>query len=147
MKRISAGLLWLVPMALVVGLVTAGAVVAGAGGAPAQGGSATLNASGATFPQPYYEEVIGAFKQKNGNVTINYAGGGSGKGRQDFADQVTDFGASDGPYKPEDAAGVKGGEFLYFPTVAAPITVSYNLKGVKGLKLSAGDPAIPVTIA
>jgi phosphate transport system substrate-binding protein len=141
MKRISASLRWLVPAALVVGLVTSGAAVAGAGGAPAQGGSATLNASGATFPQPYYEEVIGAFKAKNGNVTINYAGGGSGKGRQDFADQVTDFGASDAPYKPEDAAGIKGGDFFYFPTVAAPITVSYNLKGVKGLKLSADTTA------
>jgi phosphate transport system substrate-binding protein len=137
MKRISVSLRWLVPAALTVGLVTSGAAVAGAKGAPAQGGSATLNASGATFPQPYYEEVIGAFKQKNPGVTINYAGGGSGKGRQDFADQVTDFGASDAPYKPEDAAGVKGGTFFYFPTVAAPITVSYNLSGVKKLRLSA----------
>jgi phosphate transport system substrate-binding protein len=140
MKRISASLRWLVPTMLIVGLVTSGAAVAGAG-APAQGGSATLNASGATFPQPFYEEVIGAFKQKDADVTINYAGGGSGKGRQDFADQVTDFGASDAPYKPEDAAGIKGGTFFYFPTVAAPITVSYNLKGVKNLQLSADTVA------
>lgn len=141
MKRISASLRWLVPATLVVGLVISGAAIAGATNAPAQGGSATLNASGATFPQPFYEEVIGAFKQKNGNVTINYAGGGSGKGRQDFADQVTDFGASDAPYKPEDAAGIKGGDFFYFPTVAAPIVVAYNLKGVKGLRLSADTVA------
>jgi phosphate transport system substrate-binding protein len=136
MKRISAGLRWLVPTILIVGLVTSGAAVAGAG-APAQGGSATLNASGATFPQPYYEEVIGAFKQKDPDVTVNYAGGGSGKGRQDFSDQVVDFAGTDGLFKPEDTANIKGGAFLYFPTVAAPVTVSYNLKGVKGLKLSA----------
>jgi phosphate transport system substrate-binding protein len=136
MKRISVSLRWLVPAALAVCLVTSGAAVAGAKDAPAQGGSATLNSSGATFPQPFYEEVIGAFKQKNPNVTINYAGGGSGKGRQDFADQVTDFGASDAPYNATDAAGVKGGTFFYFPTVAAPITVSYNLSGVKKLQLS-----------
>ncbi len=135
MKRISVSLRWLVPVALVVGLVTSGAVVAGAD-TPSQGGSVTLNASGATFPQPFYEEVIGAFKQKDSNITINYAGGGSGKGRQDFADQVTDFGASDAPYNAQDAAGVKGGTFFYFPTVAAPITVSYNLKNVKNLQLS-----------
>jgi phosphate transport system substrate-binding protein len=135
MKRISLCLRWLVPVALVAGLVTSGAAVAGAN-APAQGGSATLNASGATFPQAFYEEAIGAFKQKDADVTINYAGGGSGKGRQDFADQVVDFAGSDAPYKPEDAAGVKGGTFFYFPTVAAPITVSYNLKSVKGLQLS-----------
>jgi phosphate transport system substrate-binding protein len=135
MKRIVGSLRWLVPVALVAGLVTSGAAVAGAS-APAQGGSATLNASGATFPQAYYEEVIGAFKQKDSNVTINYAGGGSGKGRQDFSDQVVDFAGSDAPYKPEDASGVKGGTFFYFPTVAAPITVSYNLKNVKNLQLS-----------
>jgi phosphate transport system substrate-binding protein len=136
MKRISASLRWLVPAALVVALVASGAAIAGAKNAPAQGGSATLNASGATFPQPFYEEVIGAFKAKNANVTINYAGGGSGKGRQDFADQVVDFAGTDAPYKPEDLAGVKGGDFFYFPTVAAPITVSYNVKGVKSLRLS-----------
>jgi phosphate transport system substrate-binding protein len=136
MKRITGYLRWLVPTALIVGLVPLGGAIASAADAPAQGGSATLNASGATFPQAYYEEVIGAFKQKDSNVTINYAGGGSGKGRQDFADQVVDFAGSDAPFKPEDAAGVKGGTFFYFPTVAAPITVSYNIKGVKKLQLS-----------
>src|SRR6266545_4438927 len=137
MKRITGYLRWLVPTALIVGLVPLGGAIATAADAPAQSGSATLNASGATFPQSYYEEVIGAFKQKDPNVTINYAGGGSGKGRQDFADQVTDFGASDAPYSAADATGVKGGTFFYFPTVAAPITVSYNLSGVKKLRLSA----------
>jgi phosphate transport system substrate-binding protein len=135
MKRISVSLRWLVPAALVVGLVTSGAVVAGAN-APAQGGSATLNGSGSTFQQPYNEEVIGAFKQKDANVTINYSGGGSGKGRQDFADQVVDFAGTDAPYNAADAANVKGGTFFYFPTVAGPITVSYNVKGVSKLRLS-----------
>jgi phosphate transport system substrate-binding protein len=130
MKRIAACLRWLMPAAVVVGLVLSGTTVAGAGGA-------TLNASGATFPQPYYEEVIGAFKAKEPDVTINYAGGGSGKGRQDFSDQIVDFAGTDGLFEPEDVADVEGGEFLYFPTVAAPVTVSYNLKGVKGLRLSA----------
>ena len=33
----------------------------------------------------------------------------------------------------------KGGDVLYFPTVVAPITVSYNLDGVEKLQLSADD--------
>ena len=37
---------------------------------------------------------------------------------------------SDSTVKPEDMPKYKG-PFLYFPTVAAPITVSYNLSGVK----------------
>lgn len=135
MKRIFASLRWTLPVALSAGLLTSGVAVAGAS-APAQGGSATLNGSGSTFQQPYNEQVIGAFKQKSPSVTINYSGGGSGKGRQDFADQVVDFAGTDAPYSSSDAAGVKGGTFFYFPTVAGPITVSYNLSGVKKLQLS-----------
>ena len=43
---------------------------------------------------------------------------------------------SDSLVKEEDIPNFKGGEFLYFPTVAAPITVSYNLEGVDELNLS-----------
>ncbi|HEV3133161.1 MAG TPA: phosphate ABC transporter substrate-binding protein PstS [Acidimicrobiia bacterium] len=137
MKRITGYLRWLVPTALIVGLVPLGGAIASAVDAPAQGGSATLNGSGSTFQQPYNEAVMGAFKQKNPNVTINYSGGGSGKGRQDFSDQVVDFAGTDAPYSAADAANVKGGKYFYFPTVAGPITVSYNVSGVSKLRLSA----------
>ena len=99
--------------------------------------SATLNASGATFPQAFYEEVIAGYKEVQPGVTVNYGGGGSGKGRQELQDQVVDFAGSDGLVKPEDVAKFKGGEFLYVPTVAGPITVSYNLPDVSELKLDA----------
>jgi len=115
----------------------------GSGGTNAQGGEispSTLNASGATFPMPFYEEAIAAFSGKHPGVTINYAGGGSGKGRTDLQTGVVDFAGSDGLVKAEDVAKYKG-EFLYFPTVAAPITVSYKLDGVDTLQLS------PETIA
>ncbi len=97
---------------------------------------ATLNASGATFPAPFYQEVIAEFQALHDGVTINYAGGGSGKGRQDLADELVDFAGSDGLVKDADRGSYQGGEFLYFPTVAAPITVSYNLDGVDELNLS-----------
>lgn len=90
---------------------------------------ATLNASGATFPQAFYEQVIASFGEKHSTVTINYGGGGSGKGRTDLQTGVVDFAGSDGLVKAEDVAKYKG-PFLYFPTVAAPITVSYKLDGV-----------------
>jgi len=101
---------------------------------------ATLNASGATFPLGFYQVSIGAFKQKDKAVTINYGGGGSGKGRQDFTDKIVDFAGTDAVFKPDDAAKVTA-PFFYFPTVAAPITVSYNVPGVKGLNLSADTVA------
>ena len=102
---------------------------------------AELNASGATFPQTYYEEAIAAFTDTNSGVTINYGGGGSGKGRQDLADQIVDWAGTDGIIKDADLAGYKGGDVLYFPTVVAPITVSFNVSGVDSLDLS------PATIA
>ncbi|MDQ3569125.1 MAG: phosphate ABC transporter substrate-binding protein PstS [Actinomycetota bacterium] len=109
------------------------------GGSGGQSGepklTATLNGSGATFPQPFYEAVIAEFKEEQPGVTVNYGGGGSGKGRQELQDQVVDFAGSDGTVKAEDVPKYKGGEFLYVPTVAAPITVSYNLADVPGLKL------------
>jgi phosphate transport system substrate-binding protein len=97
--------------------------------------SATLNGSGSTFQYGFNQVVIGGFKQAQKAVTINYQPVGSGQGRTDFVNQVVDFAGTDAAYKPTDPQ--PKGPFLYFPTVVAPITVSYNLSGVKGLKLSA----------
>ena len=103
--------------------------------------SGTLNGSGATFPKPFYEEVIAAYKEQQPGVTVNYAGGGSGTGRQNLQDGVVDFAGSDGLVKAEDVSKYKGGEFLYVPTITAPITVSYNLTGVQDLVLDADATA------
>jgi phosphate transport system substrate-binding protein len=140
MKRIRIPSMILVLFALVA-LLTA----CGGGDDPesSQGGStdssklaaATLNASGATFPQAFYEQVIASFSEKHNGVVINYGGGGSGKGRTDLQTGVVDWAGSDGLVKPEDVAKYKGA-FMYFPTVAAPITVSYNVNGLDSLQLS-----------
>jgi phosphate transport system substrate-binding protein len=99
--------------------------------------TATLTASGATFPKPFYDEIIAAYKKVQPGVNQTYAGGGSGKGRQDLADQLVDWAGSDAPVPEADKPKFKGGAFLYFPTVAGPITVSYNLSGLDKLQLSA----------
>jgi phosphate transport system substrate-binding protein len=103
---------------------------------PAPGGAVTLNASGATFQKPYQEVAIEAFTKAHPNITINYGAGGSGKGRQDLADMVTDYAGSDAPFKEADLGKIKGGEILYFPVMLGAITVSYNLDGVDRLQLS-----------
>ncbi len=98
---------------------------------------AALNGSGSTLSKPYQETAIEEFKKANKGVTVNYGGGGSGKGRQDLADMVVDFAGSDSPYKEADMAKIKGGEVLYFPILLGPITISYNVDGVDSLRLSA----------
>jgi phosphate transport system substrate-binding protein len=107
------------------------------GAAPPAGGAVTLNASGSTFQKPFQEAAIEAFTKTSKNVKVNYGGGGSGKGRQDLADQVVDFAGADSPYKDADLAKNKGGDVLYFPVLLGAITVSYNVDGVDKLQLSA----------
>jgi len=97
--------------------------------------SLTLNGSGATFPAAFYEEVLATFNSDNSGVTINYNPVGSGQGQSDLAGNLTDFAGSDSLVKDKDKGNYEGG-FLYIPTVAAPITVSYNLKGIDSLQLS-----------
>jgi phosphate transport system substrate-binding protein len=106
----------------------------GAGGTE---GSVTLNASGSTFQKAYQEVAITKFK----DAKVNYGGGGSGKGRQDLADQVVDFAGADSPYKDAELAKNKGGDVLYFPILLGPITLAYNLDGVAKLNLSAETTA------
>jgi phosphate transport system substrate-binding protein len=106
------------------------------GAGPAPSGNVTINGSGATFQKAFQEVAIEGFAKVSPSTKVNYGAGGSGKGRQDFADMVTDYGCSDAPYKDEDKAKVKGGEFVYVPMVLGAITVSYNLSGVDKLQLS-----------
>lgn len=104
-------------------------------------GGVSLNASGSTFQKAYQEAAIEDFTKAHPGVKINYGGGGSGKGRQDLADQVVDFAGADSPYKDPDLAKNKGGDVLYFPILLGAITLSYNVDGVDQLQLS------PPTIA
>ena len=68
---------------------------------------------------------------------MNYTKSGSTAGKQDLANQVVQFAGTDSTIKPEQLPTFKGGTVLYFPIVGAPITVSYNVKGVDKLQLSA----------
>jgi phosphate transport system substrate-binding protein len=96
--------------------------------------STSLSGDGSTFQKGFNDVAIGYFKQKQKGVSISYQGVGSGQGRTDFTNKVVDFAGTDAPY----AAGAAPADpFFYFPTVVAPITVSYNLSGVTNLKLSA----------
>jgi phosphate transport system substrate-binding protein len=95
----------------------------------------TLAGSGATFPAAFYEEVFAKFMEEHPEVTVTYNPVGSGQGQSDLAGGLVDFAGSDSLVKEEDKANFQG-EFLYVPTVAAPITVSYNLAGVDNLQLS-----------
>jgi phosphate transport system substrate-binding protein len=138
--------------ATTVGLATAAIVsfVAACGssgsGSPSGGSSSsgsaslsgTLNGSGSTFQLTFQQEAISCFKTTQSGVTVNYGGGGSGKGRTDLASGVVNYAGSDSTIPSAETANFKGKTVLYFPVVVGPITLSYNLSGLsKPLQLSA----------
>jgi phosphate transport system substrate-binding protein len=96
----------------------------------------SLVGGGATFPKSFYDDTIATLADIAPDLTVEYGGGGSGKGRSDLQEMVVDFAGTDGVVKDADKAAYKGGEFVYVPTVIAPITMSYNLPSVDKLQLS-----------
>jgi phosphate transport system substrate-binding protein len=87
--------------------------------------AAQLNGSGATFAQPLIDACKVDFSKDTGH-TVNYTGGGSGKGRTDFSGNLVNFAGSDTPYTSGEPAGL-----IYAPIYAAPVAVMYNLPTIK----------------
>jgi len=96
--------------------------------------SGEIKGSGATFPDAFYQAVIDKFSEAAPNASVTYNAVGSGTGKEEFGAGINDFAGSDSLVKEGD--GPTEGSFLYVPTVAAPITISYNLPGVDTLQLS-----------
>ncbi len=97
-------------------------------------GDITLTGSGATFPDPIYQLWIDEFRSVRPDIVINYQSVGSGQGKRDFINNVTDFGSSDAYLTDEEMARVPGA--LHIPTVIGAVAVTYNLEGFEGIQLS-----------
>ena len=95
--------------------------------------TATIAGGGASFPDAFYQAVNTDFNGVAGKELVTYAKSGSTDGRKQLSAGTVDFAGSDSLPKPEETFT---GPILFFPTVAAPITVSYNLDGVDTLQLS-----------
>src|SRR5215472_9651354 len=108
----------------------------GGGGGGSSSLSGRLDASGSTFQLTFQQAAIQQFKTVQPNITVNYGGGGSGKGRTDLSSNVVQFAGSDSPIPSDETASFKGKTVLYFPVIMGPITMSYNLSGIKNLKLT-----------
>lgn len=101
--------------------------------------SGELKASGASFPDAYYQDIIDELKTEAKNLKVAYNPVGSSTGKKEFSTGLVDFAGTDSTVK--DTEGIPAGSFYYIPTVAAPITLSYNLKGIDNLQLSAATIA------
>ncbi len=96
----------------------------GSGSAPQV--NATLNGAGSTFAAPIYQQVSG--KLKEGGLTVNYQGVGSGDGVAQLQAGTADFAGSDPALTDEDKGKMKVPP-VQVPIAVGAITVSYKLDG------------------
>ncbi len=85
-----------------------------------------ITGAGATFPAPVYAKWGEAAKAAIG-VELNYQAIGSGGGQNQILNRTVDFGASDAPM---EAAKLKSGGLLQFPTVMGAVVPIVNLPDV-----------------
>lgn len=92
--------------------------------------SGSITGSGSSFQDKFDQAVIAKFKDRAPNLSVTYTKKSSGQGIGDLATKSVAFAGTDRAVKDAEKATLTGGDILYFPTVAAPITVSYNVPGV-----------------
>jgi phosphate transport system substrate-binding protein len=93
----------------------------------------TLRGAGSTLVQPLEAEWATGYNQNTGN-TIVYSGVGSGTGITDISNRLVDFGASDAPLTPTQAAACNN--CVQMPWALTGTGVGYNIPGVSNLKLT-----------
>ncbi len=104
--------------------IAAAGIVVMAGAASAS--AATLNMSGASFPQVAYQNFCASGGE------CNYAGGGSGTGIRNLVNGVNTLVGSDAPLT-ADQQGQLGATLVYVPTLLGAISVPVNVSGVTGI--------------
>jgi len=95
--------------------------------------SISISGAGATFPLPFYNQLIADYSTKTG-MLVTYGGIGSGGGIRSLKDKVVDFGATDAFLTDAQAAEFSA-PVVHIPTCLGAVVLAYNLPGVTTLKL------------
>ena len=90
-----------------------------------------VQAGGATFPNPIYQQWIKDFGQIHPDIKIAYASKGSGAGIGGLLDKTFNFCGSDAPMNDEELkkAQSANGDIVEIPSVAGAVVLAYNLPG------------------
>jgi phosphate transport system substrate-binding protein len=113
-------------MAVVVssaGLASVSAAIASAG----------ITGAGSTLVAPLMANWISGFEIKEG-IPVKYGAVGSGTGIAQITSRTVDFGASDAPLTPEQAAACNG--CVQIPWALSATGIGINIPGVKKVNLS-----------
>jgi phosphate transport system substrate-binding protein len=95
---------------------------------PAAAFKLELRGAGSTLAAPLYEKWIDVFEKTHPN-TLSYEAVGSGEGVARFSADSVEFGASDVPLSPAEAAKITRG-VIEVPATAGMVVLAYNLPGV-----------------
>ncbi len=110
-------------------------VLVSCGNSSRKEGSVKLSGAGATFPAPFYNIVFKEYAKASGNE-VTYGGIGSGGGIRSLKDKTVDFGATD-VFLSDQELQEMGSDVIHIPTAMGAVVLSYNLKNIKDLKLTA----------
>lgn len=93
-----------------------------------------IQAGGATFPNPIYQEWIKDFGQAHSDIKIAYAAKGSGAGIGGLLNKTFDFCGSDAPMDDSELkkAQAANGDVVEIPCVAGAVVMAYNIPGFQG---------------
>lgn len=134
------------PLSVLVRCAAAvGLALAGVAGVPSTAQAATyaqIEGTGSTWSEIIVQQWIADVDASG--MKVVYTGGGSTKGRKDFAQNTNDFAISEIPYQGRDEQGnadtSNGRDFAYLPIVAGGTAFTYQLKIgnelVRNLRLS-----------
>lgn len=101
--------------------------------ATASASAAGLTGAGSTLVAPLMANWINGFEIKEG-IPVKYASVGSGAGIAQITARTVDYGASDAPLTPEQAAACNG--CVQIPWGLTAVGVGFNVPGVKKLNLT-----------
>jgi phosphate transport system substrate-binding protein len=95
--------------------------------------SAALTGAGSTLVAPLMQQWINGFEIKEG-IPVKYGAVGSGAGIAQITARTVDFGASDAPLTPEQAAACNG--CVHIPWGLSATGLGFNVPGVRKLNLT-----------
>ena len=95
--------------------------------------AAGLTGAGSTLVAPLMANWINGFEIKEG-IPVKYGAVGSGTGIAQITARTVDFGASDAPLTPEQAAACNG--CVQVPWALSATGIGFNLPGIKKLNLT-----------
>ena len=97
--------------------------------------SAEIKGAGSTLVAPLMANWINGFEANTaGSIKVTYGAVGSGAGIAQITARTVDFGASDAPLTPEQAAACNG--CVQIPWALTATGLGFNLPGVKKLNLN-----------